>query len=149
MTSALRWAAMRAILMFHNCEGQSHKTVFTDHNFWRERRAEADSNWIPSAYQPYRQAKPAHMTHIANKQWLYTVSKMLISPFRRRHKWCCQRWSSRLYKGTQSVDAAPQSAGAVWKSRRPFWAPRPNEPYGFCGRKATLNHAYALVTFCH
>ena len=24
MTSALRWAAMRAILMFHNCEGQSH-----------------------------------------------------------------------------------------------------------------------------
>ena len=21
------------------------------------------------------------------------------------------------------------------------WAPRPNEPYGFCGRKATLNHA--------
>ena len=33
MTSALRWAAMRAILMFHNCEGQSHKTVSTDHNF--------------------------------------------------------------------------------------------------------------------
>ena len=27
MTSALKWAAMRAILMFHNCEGQSHKTV--------------------------------------------------------------------------------------------------------------------------
>ena len=52
MTSALRWAAMRAILMFHNCEGQSHKTVSTDHNFWRERRAEADSNRGPSAYQP-------------------------------------------------------------------------------------------------
>ena len=33
MTYALRWAAMRAILMFHNCEGQSHKTVSTDHNF--------------------------------------------------------------------------------------------------------------------
>ena len=33
MTSALRWAAMRAILMFYNCEGQSHKTVSTDHNF--------------------------------------------------------------------------------------------------------------------
>ena len=27
MTSALRWAAMRAVLMFHNCEGQSHKTT--------------------------------------------------------------------------------------------------------------------------
>ena len=34
MTSALRWAAMRAILMFHNCEGKSHKTVSTDHNFF-------------------------------------------------------------------------------------------------------------------
>ena len=33
MTSALRWAAMRGILMFHKCEGQSHKTVSTDHNF--------------------------------------------------------------------------------------------------------------------
>ena len=33
MTPALRWAAMRATLMFHNCEGQSHKTVSTDHNF--------------------------------------------------------------------------------------------------------------------
>ena len=52
MTPALRWAAMRAILMFHNCDGQSHKTVSTDHNFWRERRTEADLNWCPSAYQP-------------------------------------------------------------------------------------------------
>ena len=33
MTSALKWAAMRAILMFHNCEEQSLKTVSTDHNF--------------------------------------------------------------------------------------------------------------------
>ena len=33
MTHALRWPAMRAILMFHNCEGQSHKTVSTHHNF--------------------------------------------------------------------------------------------------------------------
>jgi len=32
MTSALRWAAMRTILMFRNCEGQSHKTMSTDHN---------------------------------------------------------------------------------------------------------------------
>ena len=51
MTSALRWAAMRAILMFRNCEGQSRKTVSTDHNFSRERRAEADSNRSPSAYR--------------------------------------------------------------------------------------------------
>ena len=52
MPPALWWAVMRAILMFHDCEGQSHKTVSTDHNFWSERRAEADSNWGPSAYQP-------------------------------------------------------------------------------------------------
>ena len=32
MTPALRQAAMRAILMFHNCGGQSHKTVSTNHN---------------------------------------------------------------------------------------------------------------------
>ena len=28
----IKVAVMRAILMFHNCEGQSHKTVSTDHN---------------------------------------------------------------------------------------------------------------------
>ena len=38
--------------MFHNCKGHSHKTVSTDHNFWRKRRAEADSNRSPSAYKP-------------------------------------------------------------------------------------------------
>ena len=43
---------MRAILMFHNCEGQSHKTVSTDHNLRRVRRAKADLNQGPSAYQP-------------------------------------------------------------------------------------------------
>ena len=33
------------------------------------------------------------------------------------------------------------SSRAVWRSRWPSWACRPNEPYGFCGRKATLNRA--------
>ena len=34
-------------------DGQSHKTVSTNHNlFWWERRAEAVSNRGPSAYQP-------------------------------------------------------------------------------------------------
>ena len=42
---------MKAISMFYNSEGQSHKTVSTDHNFWSERRAEADSNRGPSAFQ--------------------------------------------------------------------------------------------------
>ena len=37
MTYALRWAAMRAILMFHNCEGQSPKTLSTDYNIFEEK----------------------------------------------------------------------------------------------------------------
>ena len=38
-----------------------------------------------------------------------------------------------------------KSSWAVRKSRWPSWVPRHNEPYGFCGRKATLNRANALV----
>ena len=56
----------RAILMFHNYEGQSHKAVSTNHNFWRERRAEADSNRGPSAYQP--NALPLGQTGSQNAQ---------------------------------------------------------------------------------
>ena len=44
----------------------------------------------------------------------------------------------------QHVYLYTQSWGAVWKSRW-SWAPRPNEPYGFCGRKATLNRGAASV----
>ena len=40
------------------------------------------------------------------------------------------------------------SSGAVWESRWPSWAVRPNEPSGFRGRKAILNHASALVSAC-
>ena len=40
------------------------------------------------------------------------------------------------------------SSGAVWESRWPSWAVRPNEPSGFRGRKAILNHASALVSVC-
>ena len=40
------------------------------------------------------------------------------------------------------------SSGAVWESRWPSWAVRPNEPSGFRGRKELLNHALALVTTC-
>ena len=40
------------------------------------------------------------------------------------------------------------SSGAVWESRWPSWAVRPNEPSGFRGRKELLNRASALVTTC-
>ena len=45
MTPALRWVQQRQPFQcFINCEGQSHKTVSTDRNFRRERRAEAESS---------------------------------------------------------------------------------------------------------
>ena len=44
--------------------------------------------------------------------------------------------------------ALSQSSGAVWTSSWPSWAPCPNEPYGLCGRKATVNREHALVTVC-
>ena len=31
--TCIKTGRMRAILMFHNSDGQSHKTVSTDHNF--------------------------------------------------------------------------------------------------------------------
>ena len=55
----------------------------TDHNFWRERRANADLNWGPSAYQP--NALPLGQTglqtdcirwHVSNcLQWVYAGSR--------------------------------------------------------------------------
>ena len=36
-----------------------------------------------------------------------------------------------------------ESSGALRKSRWKSWAPVPNRPYGFCGRKATLNYLRA------
>ena len=41
-----------------------------------------------------------------------------------------------------------QSSVAVWESRWPSWAVRPNEPSGFRGRKEILNYAHAQVSPC-
>ena len=46
MTFALRWAVMRAILMFHNCEGQSRKTVSTDHKVTGLTQMEMIRDWL-------------------------------------------------------------------------------------------------------
>ena len=95
MTSALRWAAMKAILMFHNCEGQSHKTVSTDHNLWSERRAEADSNRGPSGYQPTRlTARPNRLNCVNLHTELYYIWLNLLT-------WCPFEWvASCLRRGT-------------------------------------------------
>ena len=55
---------------------KSHSTVSTYHNIWRERRAEADSNRSPSAYQP--NALP--LGHTGSQLKLLLVS------------WTCSPW---------------------------------------------------------
>ena len=51
------------------------------------------------------------------------------------------RKQGRVFRDKSSItQRQKQSSGAVWKLRWPYWAFRPNEPYGFCGRKATLRH---------
>ena len=67
-TSALRWEAMRAILMFHNCEGQSQDSVHRP-QILKKIRAEADSNRGPSAYQP--NALPLGQTGTKTRSTLY------------------------------------------------------------------------------
>ena len=61
------------------------------------------------------------------------------------HCWCNSRPIICMWMNAQS---SGHSSGAVWESRWPSWAVRPNEPSGFRGRKAILNHASALVTAC-
>ena len=56
--------------------------------------------------------------------------------------------TSREYKKEMSKQTVGHSSGAVWESRWPSWAVRPNEPSGFRGRKELLNRASALVTTC-
>ena len=45
------WAAGGAILMLHNCEGQSRKTVSTDCNFSKRNSSRSGFEPSPSAYQ--------------------------------------------------------------------------------------------------
>ena len=75
MTPALRWTAMRGILIT-NCKGQNHETVSTDHNFSRARRAEAESNRGPSACQP--NALPPGQT-ASHNLWCATVLSASVS----------------------------------------------------------------------
>ena len=60
---------MRAILIFRNCDGQSDKTVSTDHNLFEEKGGGEKKKGEPkqirtevrllSSLTPYRWAKPA------------------------------------------------------------------------------------------
>ena len=70
----------------------SNKTVSTDHNFWRERRAEVDSNRGPSSYQP--NALPLGQTGSQNNDSINVC--FYPSVFRWVQKvWCyenCYQW---------------------------------------------------------
>ena len=63
----------------------------------------------------------------------------------------CQLTSEDIKQHYLPTYGSIHSSGAVqWESRWPSWAVRrPNEPSGFRGRKAILNHASALVSACH
>ena len=77
MIPALRWAAMRAIFdVSVKSDGQSHKTVSTNHNLFEEKgepklyRTEV----LPlTSLTPYRWAKPAHNEHVLLLQVMLSV----------------------------------------------------------------------------
>ena len=76
MTSALRWAAMRAILMFHNYEGPSNETVSTNHNLFEEKgeTKRYRTEVLPlTSLTPYRQATPAHTKKVSSSSLLLYV----------------------------------------------------------------------------
>ena len=104
MTPALRWAAMSHLKVslivrdndessecFINCEGQSHKTVSTNHNLFEEKgEPKRIRTEVPllTSLTPYRQAKPAHnesscMFHLTTDSGQHTGYKPLnqFSPF--------------------------------------------------------------------
>ena len=79
MTSVLRWAVMRAILMFQKkVMTKSQDSVHKPQPFWRERRAEPVSNRGPSAYQP--NALPLGLTGSHSQfQWSLSICSAVKS----------------------------------------------------------------------
>ena len=85
-----------------------------------------------------------------------TLEKKILPPFQQGFE--PATFQSRVRRSNHWAIPAPVlfvsvtpfclSSGAVWESRWPSWAVRPNEPSGFRGRKELLNRASALVTTC-
>ena len=73
------------------------------------------------------------MILIVTLQVYYCLSHFVVLPH------------GRVFR-TPTLRVPVQNSRAVWKSRWPSRAFHPNGPYGFCGRKATLNGASALVS---
>ena len=102
-------------------------------------------------------------TQLMNNKWV-TVSLLLVfvtksgrhalsaSPSEYINITCTHHHLLHIIYIYMSYKLKPQlsgcSSGAVWESRWPYWAVRPNQPSGFRGHKELLNHALALVTTC-
>ena len=74
--------------------------------------------------------------------WVTHVSDLAPAPRFLQSQILC-----RLCKSPSDETVNPELRSCV-KVEVAVLAPRPNEPYGFCGRKATFYHGHALVTVC-
>ena len=90
-------------------DGQSHRTVSTNHNlFRRERRAGAESNRGPSAYQP--NALPLGQTgsRCEPRQWMCSLflRAWSVGAFRAGYRWMINALIARppcVHQGTKST----------------------------------------------
>ena len=81
--------------------------------------------------------------------WLCQCMKVIaVVPCLYWYKLMCWLWGCLQVDSAKPCYITDHSSGAVWESRWPPWAVRPNEPSGFHGCKAILNHASALVSAC-
>ena len=120
---ALYKSYLLLLLLLTSARKPSHK-----HN--RPESPTVTLTWHASKYKVHKR----HRNYIVKDDvtWCFTPSQSTITVISGRSQgWPCYH-----------------SSGAVWESRWPSWAVRPNEPSGFRGRKELLNHASALVTTC-
>ena len=105
-------------------DGQSHKTVSTNHNFWREMRAEAVSNQGPSAYQPNalplgQTGCPPYALHPVSK-----VSPTLLWNCLHHSGWLCSRVTQcntafgRCYSVFIDINHARNSSGGLCEKEK-------------------------------
>ena len=145
MTPALRWATMRAVLMFYELRARkSQDSVHETQPFWRERRAEAESSRGPSAYQlnalPLGQTGsiPGGVRSTASLRRLWFVDTLL---------WLCPPLPTDTLRWLSSLPILMQKSFWWWQCNDRYvislsphlHTPRPllpvlNKQYGFCGR---------------
>ena len=109
LTSALRWAATRAILIFHNCEGHSHKKspqTTTSEEKGEPKRIRTEVPLLTSL-TPYRWAK-----RLTCKQSRYID--------------CTTRWLKCCFTATETVglfETGAQDGHLDFHTAPELWAP--------------------------